>query len=104
MIDKSNYADESEALLVMNTIYEKLINGENFAELVKEYSEDLLTKDSEGDLDYFSEDLFPIEFASEVESLELNESSSIINLESSLHILKVTDVYQDKLLSFEEKK
>ena len=104
MIDKGNYDDESEALNAINAVNERLINGANFEDLVKEYSEDLLTKDSNGDLDYFSADLFPIEFANELENLSLNQTSSVINLESSLHILKVTEIYQDELLSFEDKK
>ena len=104
MIDKGNYDDESEAFNAINAVNERLINGANFEDLVKEYSEDLLTKDSNGDLDYFSADLFPIEFANELENLSLNQTSSVINLESSLHILKVTEIYQDELLSFEDKK
>jgi parvulin-like peptidyl-prolyl isomerase len=104
MIDKGNYDDESEAFNAINAVNERLINGAKFEDLVKEYSEDLLTKDSNGDLDYFSADLFPIEFANELENLSLNQTSSVINLESSLHILKVTEIYQDELLSFEDKK
>ena len=104
MIDKINYDDESEALLAINAINEKLINGDNFEELAKEYSEDLLTKDSGGDLDYFSPDLFPPEFANEVDNLSLNQISSVINLDTSIHILKVTEIYQDELLSFDEKR
>ena len=104
MIDKINYDDESEALSAINAINEKLINGDNFEELAKEYSEDLLTKDSGGDLDYFSPDLFPDEFANEVDNLSLNQISSVINLETSIHILKVTEIYQDELLSFDEKR
>ena len=104
MIDKANYDDESEAFNAINAVNERLINGANFEDLVKEYSEDLLTKDSNGDLDYFSADLFPIEFANELENLSLNQTSSVINLESSLHILKVTEIYQDELASFEDKK
>ena len=104
MIDKGNYDDESEAFNAINAVNERLINGANFEDLVKEYSEDLLTKDSNGDLDYFSADLFPIEFANELENLSLNQTSSVINLESSLHILKVTEIYQDELASFEDKK
>ena len=104
MIDKINYDDESEALSAINAINEKLINGDNFEELAKEYSEDLLTKDSGGDLDYFSPDLFPDEFANEVDNLSLNQISSVINLETTIHILKVTEIYQDELLSFDEKR
>ena len=104
MIDKINYDDESEALLAINAINEKLINGDNFEELAKEYSEDLLTKDSGGDLDYFSPDLFPAEFANEVDNLSLNQISSVINLDTSIHILKVTEIYQDELLPFDEKR
>ena len=104
MIDKSNYDNEEKALQAISILQEKISNGDDFALIAKNFSEDLLTKDSGGDLDYFSADLFPIEFEKEVSNLNLNETSNVINLESTIHILKVTEVFQEELLSFEDKK
>ena len=36
MIDKGNYDDESEAFNAINAVNERLINGANFEDLVKE--------------------------------------------------------------------
>ena len=104
MIDKSNYDNEEEALQAISILQEKILNGDDFALIAQNYSEDLLTKDSGGDLDYFSADLFPMEFETEVNNLNLNETSNVINLESTIHILKVTEIFQEELLSFEDKK
>ena len=104
MIDKTNYESEAEAMSAAKSIENKLLGGEDFFELVSQLSEDPLTKDSNGDLDYFSDDLFPAEFSEIVNELSLNEFSAVVELETSLHILKVTEVYKDELLSFEEKK
>lgn len=104
MIDKTNYESEAEAMNAAKSIEDKLLAGEDFFELVSQLSEDPLTKDSNGDLDYFSDDLFPTEFSEIVNELSLDEFSAVVELETSLHILKVTEVYKDELLSFEEKK
>ena len=104
MIDKSNYNNDDDALEAMREVQQKIISGDDFAEIAQNFSEDLLTKDSGGDLDYFSADLFPTEFETEVNNLSLNEVSNLINLETTIHIIKVTEVFQEELLSFEDKK
>ena len=104
MIDKSNYNNDDDALQAMREVQQKIISGDDFAEIAQNFSEDLLTKDSGGDLDYFSADLFPTEFETEVNNLSLNEVSNLINLETTIHIIKVTEVFQEELLSFEDKK
>ena len=55
MIDKTNYESEAEAMNAAKSIEDKLLAGDDFFELVSELSEDSLTKDSNGDLDYFSD-------------------------------------------------
>ena len=56
------------------------------------YSEDIITKDIGGDLDYFEKDIFPVEFDLGIKNLKLNEISEIIELEDTFHILKVTEI------------
>ena len=36
--------------------------AKNFSELVSQYTEDIVTKENGGDLEYFDKDIFPIEF------------------------------------------
>ena len=91
MIDKNNYDDSQQAFSVIKSVEDKLIEGQDFALLASEYSEDLITKDIGGDLDYFEKDIFPIQFDEAIETLSLNEYSNIIELEDTYHILKITE-------------
>ena len=89
MIDKSNYESREFALDEMNKVQNLLGNGENFIELASTYSEDVVTSDIGGDLEYFDKDIFPIEFNEAIQKLDLNQTSEIIELEETFHILKV---------------
>ena len=91
MIDKSNYESREFALDEMNKVQNLLGNGENFIELASTYSEDVVTSDIGGDLEYFDKDIFPIEFNEAIQKLDLNQTSEIIELEETFHILKVTE-------------
>ena len=104
MIDKNNYSNESEAFEIIKKIENEIIRGTDFELLVSKYTEDIVTKDTGGDLDYFSADIFPEEFASALESVELNEISSIVEIETSFHILKVTEVLEQEIKSYDQMK
>ena len=91
MIDKNNYDDSQQAFSIIKSVEDKLIEGQDFALLASEYSEDLITKDIGGDLDYFEKDIFPIQFDEAIETLSLNEYSNIIELDDTYHILKITE-------------
>ena len=92
MIDKNNYESSDLAFEKINEVNALLIDGSNFEEVASQYSEDIVTKDIGGDLDYFESDIFPEEFAKGIENLELNQFSNIIELEDTFHILKVTEI------------
>ena len=91
MIDKSNYESREFALDEMNKVQNLLGNGENFIELASTYSEDVVTSNIGGDLEYFDKDIFPIEFNEAIQKLDLNQTSEIIELEETFHILKITE-------------
>ncbi len=92
MIDKNNYESSDLAFEKINEVNTLLIDGSNFEEVASQYSEDIVTKDIGGDLDYFESDIFPEEFAKGIENLELYQLSNIIELEDTFHILKVTEI------------
>ena len=92
MIDKNNYESSDLAFEKINEVNTLLIDGSNFEEVASQYSEDIVTKDIGGDLDYFESDIFPEEFTKGIENLELNQLSNIIELEDTFHILKVTEI------------
>ena len=91
MIDKNNYDSNQLALESIRNVEDLLQQGRNFSDLAKEYSEDFVTKDIGGDLEYFEEGIFPAEFEDEIKELELNQISKIVELEDTLHILKITE-------------
>ena len=99
MIDKNNYESNNQAYEAIKMVEDLLINGSSFIDLASEYSEDIVTKDNGGDLDYFERDIFPEEFEKGIEALALNDYSKIIELEDTFHILKVTEINKQQPLS-----
>jgi parvulin-like peptidyl-prolyl isomerase len=91
MVEKNNYGSSDQALESIKNIEDLLTSGNDFSSIAAEYSEDIVTKDIGGDLDYFEKDIFPVEFDEAIQSLELNEYSKIIELDDTFHILKVTE-------------
>ena len=100
MIDKFNYDDENEARAKIESAQKALQANEiTFEALVAESSEDLASKDSMGDLGLSSGDAFPDEFEEALISMQVDETSAIIELEDSFHILKLTEVLQPEVKS-----
>jgi peptidyl-prolyl cis-trans isomerase D len=98
MIDKSNYENASIAYEEINSLYESIQSKEiSFEDAVSKFSEDLASKDDIGDLGFSSGDAFPEEFEIAISSMQLNSISSIIELEDSLHILKLTEVIEPQI-------
>ena len=102
MIDKVNYDSNASALDAMLNIVNKINNGESFEDLAKKYSDDIVTKDIGGDLEYFDADVFPEQFALAIKDLGIDAISDVIELEDTLHILKVTEVVENEVMSLEE--
>ena len=102
MIDKSNHDSEASALSHINNIKDKLSVGESFETLVKKYSDDIVTKDSGGDLEYFDADIFPEQFSMAINNLELNDISDVVELDDSYHLIKVTEYNKFIPASLEE--
>ena len=98
MIEKSNYESPSLAFEKVNSIYESIQAKEiSFEDAVSNYSEDDASKGSGGDLGLSSGDAFPEEFENAILSMQLNSISPIIELEDSLHILKLTEVIKPQI-------
>ena len=102
MIDRVNYDSNASALDAMSNIVSKINNGESFEDLAKKYSDDIVTKDIGGDLEYFDADVFPEQFALAIKDLGIDAISDVIELEDTLHILKVTEIVENEVMSLEE--
>ena len=99
MIEKSNYETRDLAFDVINKAEDLINSGVDFSEVVSDLSEDIITKDIGGDLEYFDSEIFPEEFGSAIASLGLNETSNVIELDETFHILKVTELNVQEPLS-----
>ena len=69
----------------------------NFNDAVLEFSSDLSTKNNSGDLGFTDGTIFPEEFENEIKSLKLNQISSIIDLTTSFHIIKLIEETNSEL-------
>ncbi len=85
-------SDREEKLdLAQNILLNLKNNSLNFETAVSEYTTDLSTKNNKGDLGFTDGSIFPDEFENEIIKLELNQISSVIDLSTSFHILKITE-------------
>ena len=92
MVEKSNYETRDLAFEVIIKAEDLINSGVDFSEVVSDLSEDIITKDIGGDLEYFDSEIFPEEFGLAIASLGLNETSNVIELDETFHILKVTEL------------
>ena len=99
MIEKSNYETRDLAFEVIIKAEDLINSGVDFSEVVSDLSEDIITKDIGGDLEYFDSEIFPEEYGSAIASLGLNETSNVIELDETFHILKVTELNVQEPLS-----
>ena len=81
-----------EALQRVDDILNKIDLGLiSFEDAVTNFSDDLGSKNLEGDLGYTDGTIFPIEFEEVIKDLSLNEVSSVVELSSSFHLIKLTE-------------
>ena len=102
MIEKRNYESNEEAFQQISLIEDELKRGASFEDTVMNYSDDIVSKDVGGDLEYFDADIFPEEFGIALENMKLNEISNIIELDETFHILKMTELNQVEVLTLDE--
>ena len=104
MVDKNNYPSTEEAFNVINEAMIKLNSGETFTNIVKEFSEDIVSRDNGGDLEYFDAEIFPEDFAVALENMNVNDISEIVELDETFHILKITELNKFEAMPMEQMK
>ena len=102
VIDKNNYESRSLAIDKIKEVEDLLISGNNFSDLVNQYTEDIVAKKNGGDLGYLDRDIFPEEFEQfekAIANLNVGDFSEIIELEDTLHIISVTEISKSEPLT-----
>lgn len=93
--------DGSEQALI-TAIEARLDQGEDFAALVEEYSEDLGSKAQGGDLGYSGGDTFPQAFEDALAALAVGEISAPVETDAGLHLIKLVDIQESEAPSYEQ--
>ena len=104
MIDLMNYSSKEEALNKIIAAQKELLSGSSFNDIVLSYSEDLISKDLEGDIGFSAGEVFPEEFENALTDMSIGDISDIIfsDATNSFHILKLTEINKEDLKSFDE--
>ena len=90
MIPSAIRTDE-ETLKEITSIRERFIEGENFENLAKEFSEDPGTSNNGGDLGWSGKGRYAPEFESTMLQTEINETSEVFETQFGYHFLQVID-------------
>ncbi len=91
LVQSSEIRSETQTELLINEIFTKIEEGEDFKILARQYSEDPGSKMSGGDLGWTPSGTFTPEFESVMNNSELNEVSKPFKSQFGWHILEVLD-------------
>lgn len=95
---------KSDVKFAMGKIAEMAKSGKDFAVLAGEYSEDISTKEKGGDLGFFTKEIMPPQIAAIAFSLKAGEVSEVIEMPYGCHLIKVFEVDEGGLMSFDKVK
>lgn len=82
----------------------RLRNGEDFAKLAREYSQDPGSAKQGGDLGYFGKGIMTPPFEAAVFALQKGELSEPVKTEFGYHLIRLDDIRPEQLTPFEEVK
>ena len=85
-------------------VLDKLSQGIDFVKLVSEYSIDSSTSKSGGDLGFFGKGVMVAEFEKQAFLMKKGEISNLIKTQFGYHIIKLTDIQEEAVQSFDEAK
>lgn len=85
-------------------VQQKLDAGEDFAELAKTYSDDVVSSEEGGDVGFTGGDVFPEAFEDALASLEVGQVSGPVTTDAGTHFIKLLEVKGDEPPAFEERK
>lgn len=84
--------DEEIVFEQINEIWNRVVAGEDFAELARQYSQDESNAPMGGDLGHFSRGMMVPEFEEAAFNMKVGEVSPPVKTEFGWHIIKLTDI------------
>ncbi len=91
LITPSEILDEQQAQALAQRLKQRIENGEDFAELAREYSEDIGSAQEGGELGWTSPGQMVPEFQNTMDSTEIGQISAPVRSQFGWHILEVED-------------
>jgi peptidyl-prolyl cis-trans isomerase SurA len=91
LIQPNEIRTESQAEDLINEIYQRILDGEDFGDIARQLTDDESSIVAGGDLDWITFGQFPPEFLAVVQSLEVGEMSEPVRLESGWHIMELLE-------------
>jgi peptidyl-prolyl cis-trans isomerase C len=85
----------------MDGIRDRILAGEDFAELANQFSEDGSSANG-GDLGFFQREQMVKPFADAAFSLDIGELSDVVTTQYGLHLIQVTDRREESVTPFEQ--
>ncbi|WP_417663935.1 peptidylprolyl isomerase [Pseudidiomarina donghaiensis] len=95
--------DDEAARAEAQEVLTKLTEGADFAELAAEYSDDIFTAETGGDLEFLEKGLMDPEFDEAAFALqEVGDISGVVSTSFGYHVIKLTDIEKGSSTSYEE--
>ncbi len=105
LVEITDDLSAEEARARIEEAQDKLQAGESFASVAQEYSDDIATAASGGDLDYSGRGVYDPAFEDALFALaQEGDRSGIVETEFGYHIIELTGIEAPQMASFEEKK
>lgn len=105
LVEVSDDRSEQDAKTRIEEALAKLNSGASFEDVAKEYSDDIATAASGGDLDFAGRGLYDTAFEDALFALKQDgDITEVVKSEFGFHIIKLTGVESPEIASFADKK
>lgn len=105
LVEVSDDRSEQDAKTRIEEALAKLNSGASFEDVAKEYSDDIATAASGGDLDFAGRGLYDTAFEDALFALKQDgDMTEVVKSEFGFHIIKLTGVESPEIASFADKK
>ena len=102
LIEVSDEVSESAAKESVDAIYARIVDGEDFATLAKEFSTDQGSAEQGGELGFGEAGTYVEEFEAALNNLSISQVSKPVLTEFGYHIIKLLDLEEEKVPTLDE--